>query len=708
MPFYNVEAEEARWLSEFDSRRRRTSQTVINILGGVRGNRDATVNAGNESSDSSSDSSSSAFMDAVVGVVEAVLMRRALACAGDAAQTQSSSSGDGDATASVERFHPYPSLFLHSPSDLVRLCGRHTAVTTDPAALSAAHCTPSLPPASLLCRDAEDTRVLLPAPVPHDSLARLPPPLHRNPGAAARPSPSLTCARRMLNLSLTPTAAHAPSVQEMVQVVLQGEAAVVVASAERPSPDSDALGEAPLLVSPDATTCVLVACRVTLHDDWTALIRATAAGASRFLSACQHIAAAAMVHLDREDGVAALLHELVWESAVPAFAHAVQQRYTELRATTTSSCASTAAAALEAALMTLWRAPGGASPPPPPPVLHVDWYVVGGVRVSASAAPVLERVFHEFFHADTGEAAHRHLLANTVQLSGAVPHTLAVAHRLREDGQCFWSFNTTLQPWCVDANVQRRYAYPMTWGLLLSVATGHSWPATIQPGTRAYPLSEVRSLAAQDGYQWITPLSSDAELQLARNTVASDTVAKRVNTRAAAVPAVQRLWSVVASASQATAAATAPPPLSVETVVVSLAAYVRTLLSRQEAWWRSVQGGGGSLDTAVPGASPFAQHQRVLPLLLRRRRRRRSSGTSGSAESDADDDDRRLVRWHGVDMEVVQRMLSCPPEALLQCSTSPHCEPPDFCTMARDQLLWQASVRPEDVFVAGTDGLYVE
>lgn len=126
----------------------------------------------------------------------------------------------------------------------------------------------------------------------------------------------------------------------------------------------------------------------------------------------------------------------------------------------------------------------------------------------------------------------------------------------------FLVFQHHLQPWCVDPDGRRRYAYPMTWGLLLSVATGHSWPATVHPGTRAYPLREIRSLSVENDYQWVTPLSSDAlhgarrastdvgragGLQLACNIVPSTTVAQRVKKSAASTPPSLRLWSALDS-----------------------------------------------------------------------------------------------------------------------------------------------------------------
>lgn len=129
----------------------------------------------------------------------------------------------------------------------------------DALALSNAHCTPGMPPTPLLYKNAsvgtashattheqaavhsaKDSR-MQPAPLPYDSLARFPPQLHRNTSAVLH-NPALDSARRMVNVSLTPepmgraelvaasdksaSPSSSSSVQEMVQVVLQGEAGV--------------------------------------------------------------------------------------------------------------------------------------------------------------------------------------------------------------------------------------------------------------------------------------------------------------------------------------------------------------------------------------------------------------------------------------------------------------------------------------------------
>ncbi|CBZ23278.1 uncharacterized protein [Leishmania mexicana MHOM/GT/2001/U1103] len=856
MPFSNVSAEEARALCEFAERRQVSCATMASVGS-------STVPT---ESESGADIDTH-FLDAVVGVVEAVLMRYALTCLCDTATTENGKRNQLNVSASggaptLERLYPFPSLFLHTPRAFVHLHRRHSHASgcspspvsegvdaeregpcaDDALAPGNVYCTPGMPPTPLLYKNAsvgtashatthEEAAVhsatdgqMQPAPLPYDSLARFPPQLHRNTSAVLH-NPVLDSARRMVNVSLTPEPIRRPklaaasdkssppstssSVQEMVQVVLQAEAAVVVttavSSSDGPSaatwfstdprsasvtdtrscrvaeermlkpaaPDTAALSEAPLLFSPDATSCVLVACRVALHEGWQSLIASSAAGASRFAGACGRTAAAAMAHLDREDGVAEMLHQLVWDSAVPAVLHAVHQHYaTCMNATSvrgshessddTASCTASVMT-LKDMLARLWCAvapPADPASTPPPPLLQVDWYVVGATRMRKSAAPVLANVFRQFFAASpVTTPTNPHLLAEEVHLNKSRPQitsvatattacTVNVAHRLREDGVCFWSFNTTLQPWCVEPDGRRRYAYPMTWGLLLSVATGHSWPATVHPGTRACPLREIRSLSVENGYQWVTPLSSDAlhgtrrastdfgragGLQLACNVVPSTTVAQRVNKSAASTPPSLRLWSALDALPAPSSGAerdgdgvsrqeTTTQTTKSVTATVTLASYVRTLLSRQEAWWARVRrcqmapSEAGSLPTQVP-LTALSAHKRVLPLLLRRRtsfarpspaRRHQHDDEEDGRDNDDDGGRGSLVHWSSVDAAVVRTLLSRPRESLLQGSTTPHCEPPDFCDHARDGLLWRASVRPADIFVEGTDGLYIE
>ncbi|GET85652.1 hypothetical protein LtaPh_0404500 [Leishmania tarentolae] len=853
MPFSNLSEEEARALCEFAERRQVPCKAMTSV-----GN--STVYTENESDEDID----TVFLDAVVGVVEAMLMRYALTCLchttttvtgtmenGKSDQLSLCASGD---VPTGEQPYPFPSLFLHTPRAFVHLHRRRSRVLDcsrsparaevsatregpcagDALALSNAYCTPNMPPTPLLYTGASGGAVnnvkdcqMQPAPLPYNSVARFPPQLHRHTSSVLH-SPALDCARRMVNVSLTPKpigrvevvtargkSAHpssSASVQEMVQVVLQGEAAVVVTTAVSSSDDAavatqlsatpppvstmeasncrvaekltltpaaadlEALSEAPLLFSPDATSCVLVACRVTLHETWSPLIASSAAaatgvvdacpqatdtvtGASHFLRACGRTASAAMVHLDREDGVAEVLRQLVWDSAVPAFLHAVHQHYMTWMATTnvressdsTASCTA-AVMALKGTLARLWNtvAPPADSTSTPPPLLQVDWYVVGATRVRKSAAPVLASVFRRLFiTTPVATSTDLHCLAEEVYLNTCLPHitssatvstlcTLHVAHRLREDGLCFWSFNTTFQPWCVEPDGRRLYAYPMTWGLLLSVATGHSWPATVHPSTRAYPLREVRSLYVENGYQWVTPLSSDAlrgtrrastdagyagGLQLACNVVPSTTVAQRVNKSAASMPPSLRLWSALDALATSYSNAVSRQEASTQTttsvtVTVAMASYVRVLLRRQEEWWARVRrcqirsSETRVSTTQVSLTAPLA-HKRVLPLLLRRhtsfaRPRHAQDDKEDGGGSDGGDGRSSLVHWSGIDAAVVRVLLSRPKESLLQGSTTPHCEPPDFCDHARDGLLWRASVQPADVFLEGTDGLYIE
>lgn len=813
MSFYNFTPEETRAICEFTERR--TSRKTMTFMGGQSGPVHTQREEGGESA--------TPYLDHVAGVVESVLRRYALtrlATEVDAHthqskplkqqqqqhQEEASSSSplpsedaedNSEATTALanvgERPYPFPSLFLHTPHDLaamqdaVHRSQRGPAATASPTAnaetgatLSRQHCTPEMPPAALLCSrmpatvdgaaapthsgstqtDAAERPLMVPAPLPYEPVDRFPLQLRRNTAPVCM-NASLTRARRMANVSLTPTNSSDAPLQQMVQVVLQAEIGLVVAATP---PESSALVEAPFLLSPDATSCVLVACRVTLHPalhDAVAAIEAkgnlhtlftdscSAAARLGLLRAALQTATACLVHLDRPESVEDVLREMVWDSAVPAFAHAMHHHCDRHVATDISGAASPVAAMrlLNEAAQAVWRAftsvsATTASPPSSspgdsshagrakadgaslPPVLHVDWYVVGGIRMKKCAGPVLEAVFRAFFPRARDSQAD--LLREKVELHTLLrprplpPHTesvppeeakltLRVAHRLREDGQCFWSFNTTFQPWCVDPNAKRRYAYPVTWGLLLSVATGHCWPATVQPGTRMVPLSEVRHAATQFGYRWISPLESDARgarhgghvaddgLAVVCDTVPSPTVAQRVNKLASTVAPALRLWSEFQ--------ALPPPyptdaaPTAAHTSSLTLASYVRTMLDRQRAWWER----RGSAASTSASSAPL---RRVLPLFLSVHQRRRR--VAANAVDGASDEKGEAIRWARLPMEVVAGVLAQPKENFLNSSTTPHCEPPDFCEQMRNVLLWRTSVGSEDVFVEGTDGLYID
>lgn len=791
MPFYNITPQESRGLCEFAERRqarRATTTTVMTFEGGS----DAHTTARTQT-DRVTDTGTS-FLDAVVSVVEAVLLRYALTCvesadtlSSAAAATSVSEAAPSAATVVVERYYPFPSLLLHTPRKLVQLRRLHDASLHDKpgsgedAALKLrdAYAAPAMPPLSLLAQHTAADHVassvapaLLPAPLPYVAQEHVPAELRRNAAATVLHNPSLDSARPMVNVSLaaaprdgvTPVA----SVQEMVQVVLQAEAAMVVTCAAAPCParrgdaasaasdtacdvhaaPHDAAPEAPFLFSPDATSCVVVACRVTLHPVWQQRAARDAAtvdndpaarATARFLRRCASTAAAAMAHLDREAGVASMLQQLVWDSAVPAYLHAVEQHYATLlrhHTAATSSYARDAVTALARLLMSM--APSDAAP-----LLHVDWYVVGSVRMRRFAAPVLEEVMRAFFPSTSAptpasprlaplaeEVPLASLLAQEAPTTQAPPapavatpsagiETVAVAHRLREDGQCFWALNTTFQPWCVDTDAARRYAFPVTWGLLLSVATGHAWPATAQAGCRAYPVPEVRSMCTRDGYRWLTPLSTDRPLKLLCNAVPTrGSLAALLNVAAAAASPRQPLWRAFRGAPELGASSQQRC-----TVSVTLRSYVATLLSRQAAWRRRYAGPQPSSCSGDDGAADEKEAEddaqrrcsggaggdenapaRVLPLIVRRRvpiPLAASAAPPGRDEADQ-------VKWSAPPPDHVRALLAAPPAAFLQTSTTPHCEPPDFCALARSGLLWSQRVQPADVFVRHTDGLYID
>lgn len=511
---------------------------------------------------------------------------------------------------------------------------------------------------------------------------------------------------------------------------------------------------APFLFSPDATSCVIVACRVTLHPLWKAVIssytqpddhppgssfveeKITGDGVaaaseettpepsvSRFLRACQNVSSAAMVHLDCEDGVATVLEQLVWQSAVPAFLHTVAVQY-QHHASLASAPVQTAKAVQKLLyhLLIQWQlgsqSDGDAAPPPP--LLHVDWYAVGGIRAAKNTAPVLSRVFHAFFPPPPPHTSGPGVsddapepTAATTLLREAVPlHTLlsqrgqcagdeardatsiSVAHRLWEEGQCFWSFNTTFQPWCVDRTEAKRYAFPLSWGLLLSVSTGDCWPASIQPGTRGYPLSLLRSLA-MGKYHWITPTERGGEVTeqtkpthaddgyelVAVNTVANAATAARLN----GIPLCHIHFTSLSDEADGEAVVSGgdtdkrAPSVALPLRPMSLRLYVEQAVKLQNLWRRNMRVGFSVTTTA---ALP-------LPVLFRPARCRDAT-------------------WQSIDDAVAQHLSARPIEELLMFSTTPHCEPPDFCTKFLEGLLFSRHIRPSDVFLDGTGGLFVE
>jgi hypothetical protein len=822
MPFYNVTNEESNTIRDFTQRR--VTRRTMTFVGGQQG----PVQTTDEKSEKNEESATP-YLDCVTGVVESVLRRYALTCLAVLEKSTSSRAAkhaDGkenplpSSTATIttdashstgERDYPFPSLFLHTPKQLVdmqdELVGSHRRPLHDDShgtLLSNTHCASAMPPAELLythartgataatddgkdCNVVKEDRVMVPVPLPCETSIQFPSELHQS-TAAVLPSVSLSTARRMLNVSLMPPyngVDGGASVQQLVQVVLQAEAGLVVAC---PSPlhsngaaagvkdakfcatrtvDDDAVCVAPFLLSPDATSCVLVACRVTLHPSLFAAVAAAQQGTSSmtslsvlqeryptdyekrlcFLRTCVGTATASMAHLDRAAGTSSVLEEMVWSSAIPAFAHAVHRHYEQLYAAVDA----TPAAALQFLEETLRAALPRCEASLP--LLHVDWYVVGGIRMKKSAAPVLEAVFRAFFPPSSSSSARLSdphtstvLLREEVEVLSL---TVRVAHRLREDGQCFWSFNTTFQPWCVDPNARQRYAFPMAWGLLLSVSTGQCWPATVQPGTRLIPLAEVRHIVTEVGYRWITPLASDrnhcqprtarrhvdkhkregegrteeeaeeegddtgatgAGLIVACNTVPSDTVVQRMHKLACVVPPEQRLWSEFHACASPTTTTT--PAVKEEggsssavpsTMSLTLARYVRTMMSRQEAWWaaRRLSRAAATSEAATTSASspqPQLPLLRVFPVLLRRYFTKCERGQQKD----------EVVDWARLPWELVKDALTQPKTHLLRTSTTPHCEPPDFCDLIRNQLLWRASVSPNEVFVANTDGLYIE
>lgn len=137
------------------------------------------------------------------------------------------------------------------------------------------------------------------------------------------------------------------------------------------------------------------------------------------------------------------------------------------------------------------------------------------------------------------------------ELDGA---SVRLEHRLREDGICFWSLNTVLRQWAL-GRPGESYSCPASLGLLIDVASGGCWPATVCPGTRTYPLAALRYVTMQPGYRWTCPLEREGALRVHRGAVTA---------RATAYFGLR-----------------ATPPTEGDTDI-SLAAYVALFLQRRE------------------------------------------------------------------------------------------------------------------------------
>ncbi|ORC77504.1 uncharacterized protein TM35_002671010, partial [Trypanosoma theileri] len=306
-----------------------------------------------------------------------------------------------------------------------------------------------------------------------------------------------------------------------MMTVLQGECGLAVVSPHSSRGRSSGV----YLMGPDATSCTIVACRVGLHPKLREAIMATAADDATLLRRCCATFTASMVHFDNVQGLLPVLHEILWETALPAWFHAVLRADSRM---TAESGAVRAAEDLMAQLrLIMLTTVAVTDSDAATPTLYVEWFVVGGIRSKEHTAPVLSAIFGAFFAKEREKSdascspcgrrhdpAQDHLLKPVFYLSEVLGvdgsalergNPVHIEHCLREDGSCFWSFNTVLRPWEL-GRPGALYSCAACWGLLLDVGGGGCWPVMVKPGMRKYPLAALRHTLVQRGYRWTCPL----------------------------------------------------------------------------------------------------------------------------------------------------------------------------------------------------------
>lgn len=589
----------------------------------------------------------------------------------------------------VERPLPFPSLFLQSPAEFVKhswVTGRTPAERcADAASLSTRR--PPPPPRALL----SDT-----APLPGSG----------HPTKADR----IAAATHMYTLDTVKDKQAA----NRVVTVLQAEVGLAIAVDYTASSHDqrDRTENDVFLMSTDATSCVLLACRVSLHPRW----REAAVGPSpereaaqsplspkeRFLSQVLSTHTAAMAHLDRTDGIEAVLRQLVWEGAVPAWLHTVGQLFAH---TYGGACqpSSSAVSDVAAAVDELRRCLGGgcdhAEPCQAAPLLQVEWYIVGGIREKKNTAPMLTKVFQAFFPFQGGEEEEEEeekaeeeepLLATDLPLStliaaekedaaGALVVTLA--HRLREDALCVWAFNTCLRSWARDHNPKNLYAFPVCYGLLLNVSSGVSWPCQMQPGRRACTLGCVRPLFSSK-YHAIFPLEHEKHEEekedYSKGPSASSSLLEVYRQLIQVGEALSQRWAqghATERLAEASAAAAQSYPLTLSLFVAECLSVLRHQQQQQQQQQPSL-----SSTTTTTNDVGVAAETITFPFFFRTR---------------LPDLWRRSYRAPDA-----IPLTDLPEDAFLSCSTTPHCEPADFCELTRQNYLCMTVVGPRDVYEA--------
>lgn len=396
------------------------------------------------------------------------------------------------------------------------------------------------------------------------------------------------------------------------------------------------------IMSPDATSCVIVACRVGLNPAFRCKVMSamqhTAPDEVGSITRCCETFTAAMCHFDKSRGMEVQLYNALWEVALPAWFYAAA-----------SDESDEVLDSAERTISSLYRFGGlqnvDSDESAVPPLFLVEWFVVGGVYGSDDSTSILYTLFTAFFGSE--EAGNCLLmpsfclwdvLANSSHSTGRKLMTkpIQVAHRLREDGLCFWSFNTVPRPWHLGKEGVL-YFCTISWGLLIDVGGGGCWPVAVKPQTRDYPLAALRHSLISASYRWTCPLRSEGLL-----TVSSGPLTDRV----------AAYLSVKAATDEGCCKA------------ISLLEYVALFMRRR---FEDDSDGG------------VVQGRCHCPILVRR------------------------CRWEKLNPSVTIRLLS--DDNLLQFSTTPYCEPPDFSAIMRVSFDFRVKFGPEDVFSSDVSGI---
>ncbi|CAD2220200.1 hypothetical protein AGDE_07688 [Angomonas deanei] len=466
-----------------------------------------------------------------------------------------------------------------------------------------------------------------------------------------------------------------PTAVAQVYTVLQGELGLAVYT---PNEGVQTEKDHVYLFSPDATSCVVVACRVRLNP-----LIPVEEQQQPLLGKLQSTVAATMAHFDRPEDLSDRLHEMLYSTALPAWVHAVTEVYQQ--------------AAAEGDVLSYLRQ---RLPTAETPLLQVEWYVMGGVRMELSAAPVLEGIWKTFFPPSPkpktkGEKVERplsSLLKSEVSIADVMAHyegelvSLTMRHRLQEDGVCCWSFDTFMAPWRLDTQrISRRYANAACFGLLLQVSGvtpgdeegGRCWPAEVAAGRRGYVMGTFRGMLIED-YRWLCPLEKDQSaveqdgdhsLRLVRNTVQTEKVKSLVEKSASPFLSLSLLSG------------------DGETVRLTLKEFVQRFLE-------AVRTNNTLLYSATSeGGKPNNNNQymgslSLLPLILRRK--------AAFVHSTGQEEDAPLEWWQ---RDFEEDLDAIPADTFLGFSTTPHCEPPDFPELMRSHFKMREATSSCDLFV---------